>query len=192
MIRIYELNLVMSRDIMRDHTWDPSLAETVPFLWAFIQAAAAVIITTLPSLALGISIWYRKKRPAAPARIVPSPLADSSPIDIETAPSKHSSDPSKASNGEATPLRYSATTTTTASIPTTQNSSTSRPSKAEKVLGLGQRFKRSRTPDEYSEDAAYRLDPISGITVTRTVNVTSAIDPNEGFKVMYRKYCGVA
>lgn len=189
MIRIYELNLVMSRDIMTDHTWDPSLAETVPLLWALIQASAAIIITTLPSLALHLSVWFNKKRRAT---LVPSPAAEVVDDDATTL-----ADPTKVEEtgetGDAdTPLTSSATTT--ASVPTQTSTQGSRMSKAERILGMShlQRFKRSKTPDEYSEEAAYNLDPISGITVTRTVNITTTIDPEEGFKLMYRKYCGVA
>ena len=56
---------------------------------------------------------------------------------------------------------------------------------------LGHRFKRSKEPDEYTEEMQ-DYEPIDGITVTRTVNVTSTMDPEEGFRLMYRKYCGVA
>lgn len=178
MFRIFTLNLVMSRNIMTDHTWDPSLAETVPVIFAFAQAAAAVIITTVPSFALRLSIWYKCRKASRRASDPPSEASEVSEA--------VQSDSSKTEIGEATPA--TSFTATNTSVPT---SSQSRISKAEKILGMGQRFKRSRTPDEYSEES-HRMDPLSGITVTRTVNVTSALDPEEGFKFMYRKYCGQA
>lgn len=178
MVRIYELNLVMGRDIMQDHTWDPSIAETVPVLWALIQAAAAVIITTLPSLALRISAWYRKSR-AARTKVEP----EAEPAVPETAEIESP----KESTGGRTPT--TSFVATLSSEPTSSHKFNR--SKAEKILGMGQKFKRSKTPDEYSEED-HRMDSISGITVTRTVNVTSALDPEEGFRHMYRKYCGQA
>ena len=168
----------MSRDIVQDHTWDPSLAETVPVIWAFVQAAAAVIITALPSLTLRLSIWYKRNRYRMRATTPEPPIA---------APEILQSDSDKVETDETTLAASSLITRNSDPI----SSKTSHSSKAEKILGMSQRLKRSKTPDEYSEEC-HRMDSISGITVTRTVNVTTAIDPEEGFRLLYRKYCGQA
>lgn len=180
MFRIFELNLVMSRDIVEDQTWDPYLAETVPMLWAFIQAAASMIITTLPSLALRISQCWKARHATTPEA---TPEQAQRLTETQRLSGTTEGGISQSDTGESSPA------TITSSGPT--SSTFSKLSKADKILGVGQRFKRSKTPDEYTEEA-HRLEHISGITVTRTVNVTSALDPEEGFKYMYRKYCGQA